>query len=212
MKKKQQPSHLSAQQITEWAESQAKDSVVQADRHAPGRGSQMTPDEIRDVRMDFLCNGLTRVKLAEKYGRTRNTISRCLEGEEFEQLRESVLEIAAIDARMLLASKNIDHAKNWNTASDIAALKGDHRPARDALIATGVVQPPADAPGGVNVFISMQVNGVQMMRSQRTGRTYPEDIVRSNRIPTDEQADLIVWQGGPADVKFLDAPQKTENG
>jgi hypothetical protein len=200
-------SGLTAEAVAKWAESRASETlitppIVPAPRHPPGRGSGMTPDEIRDVRLDFLCDGLTRVALATKYGRTRNTIAGCLEGKDFEDFRASVLEQAAVDARIVLASKTIQHARNWNTASDIAALKGDHRPARDALVATGVVQPRSDAPGGVNVFIVTQVNGLELYRSQRTGRTYSMSQIDGGHIPSQEQADTIVWAGGAASIRI----------
>jgi hypothetical protein len=184
------------------AESQEQSLQMPAPRHPPGRGSELTPDEIHAVRIDHLSEGLTRTKLAEKYGRDRKTIARYLEGEDFEKLRESVLEESAIEARMVLAAKNLDHARNWNTASDVAALKGDHRPARDALTATGVVQPPREPPSGINAFVAMVINGVEMSVSCRSGVAYTHEQMK--RLPMAEQGDSIVQVGGfKSDLKIL---------
>ncbi len=44
----------------------------------------------------------------------------------------------------LLSAKALDFAEDWSKASMIAAGKGDHRPAKDALLAVKAIEPVGD--------------------------------------------------------------------
>lgn len=56
-------------------------------------------------------------------------------------------------AQLLLKSGAIDHVKEWQQASKIAAAKGRHEPARDALVASGVIELKPDTRPQVNIGI-----------------------------------------------------------
>lgn len=70
-------------------------------------------------------------------------------------------------ARQLLELSAIDAAQDWARASAIAASKGDHRPARDLLLAAKVVEPQVStgAPG-VTVSIGFHLPGIPQPASQ----------------------------------------------
>jgi hypothetical protein len=55
----------------------------------------------------------------------------------------------------LLVAKGLDFAEDWIKASQEAAKKGDHRPAKDALIHAKVIEPIGDsgARAGVTIVI-----------------------------------------------------------
>lgn len=45
----------------------------------------------------------------------------------------------------LLAAKGLDLAENWLNAAEKAATKGDHRPAKDALLHAKLIEPVEDS-------------------------------------------------------------------
>jgi IS30 family transposase len=53
--------------------------IVAAPRHKPGRGSQVTPNERREIQRMYLADGLTKAAIAQKTGRTRETIAGVLQ-------------------------------------------------------------------------------------------------------------------------------------
>ena len=53
----------------------------------------------------------------------------------------------------LLSAKGLDFAENWVTAAQVAAEKGDHRPAKDALLYSRQVDPIVDGSSGTNIAI-----------------------------------------------------------
>ena len=54
----------------------------------------------------------------------------------------------------LLNAKGLDFAEDWMRASQVAALKGDHRPAKDALLHAKAIEPVNDgSQGRTNIAI-----------------------------------------------------------
>lgn len=56
-------------------------------------------------------------------------------------------------AKLLLKSGALEHVKEWQQASKVAAAKGRHEPARDALVAAGVIELKPDSKPQVNIGI-----------------------------------------------------------
>ncbi len=50
-------------------------SVANAPRRKPGRGSQVMPDERREIQRLYLVDGLNQKQIAAQTGRTRETIA-----------------------------------------------------------------------------------------------------------------------------------------
>ena len=58
--------------------------VTKVPRRKPGRGSQVTPAERREIQRLHLAEGLNQRQLAVRTGRTRKTTANQLKGEDFE--------------------------------------------------------------------------------------------------------------------------------
>lgn len=151
--------------IVKWAESRipahAEASAsprVPAPRHPPGRGSRMDDDEIHRVRLDFLCHSFNRVQLSAKYGRTRNTIARCLEGKPFEELRRQVDSEVRDVVRRRMVAKADDAVGHWERSMDVAADRGDHKPSKDWLMHAGVIDPIESTETGPKVVVQIGVS------------------------------------------------------
>ena len=118
--------------------------VVKAPRRKPGRGSQVTPAERREIQRLHLAEGLNQRQLAARTGRTRETIAAQLKGADFERLRDQV-ETNLVETVTRYLRNNADKAaKAWVRALDRAAQKGDHKPAKDLLMHAGVIDPPGE--------------------------------------------------------------------
>ncbi len=118
--------------------------VVKAPRRKPGRGSQVMPDERREIQCLHLVDGLNQKQIAARTGRTRETIAAQLKGEDFERIRTAV-EADLIETVKRQLTNNVDKAANaWIKALDRAAQKGDHKPAKDLLMHAGVIDPPGE--------------------------------------------------------------------
>ncbi len=103
--------------------------VVNAARRKPGRGSQVMPDERREIQLVHLVEGLNQRQLAERFGRTRETIAGVLKDDDFQARKREIDDEMAEEARNALKGYVRRAAKDWITASGIAAKKGDHKPA-----------------------------------------------------------------------------------
>ena len=115
--------------------------VADAPRRKPGRGSQVTPAERREIQRLHLAEGLNQKQIAAQTGRTRETIAAQLKGEDFERIRTEV-ETDLIETVKRQLTSNVDKAANaWIKALDRAAQKGDHKPAKDLLMHAGVIDP-----------------------------------------------------------------------
>ncbi len=119
-------------------------SVANAPRRKPGRGSQVTPAERREIQRLHLAEGLNQRQLAARTGRTRETIAAQLKGADFERLRDQV-ETNLVETVTRYLKNNADKAaKAWVRALDRAAQKGDHKPAKYLLMHAGVIDYPGE--------------------------------------------------------------------
>jgi len=127
------------------------------------------PETVRfAIRFEYLsAPDTTMEQLGAKYGLSKYQVSRVLDGPEYQAMRDSLNATQVQQAQDKLASMR-DHAvQGWYKAIPIAAKQGKHQPARDLLLATGVIQdqkPPATvsvqigiAGDGVNIGAKVQV-------------------------------------------------------
>lgn len=122
------------------------------ERRAVGRGAAVTPTEAQEIRLSHVVDGKSISAISRETGRTRETISNILKTPDTEALRQSVQEELHRLARTRLQSGVVRAADAWLESLDTAAEKGNHRPAKDLLESTGVIE-PTDA--GVSVSVSM---------------------------------------------------------
>jgi hypothetical protein len=78
--------------------------------------------------------GLSESEIARRSGRTRGTIHAVVTGPEAQKAREL--------AKSILAQNAVGFAEDWLHASKVAAEKGNHTPALDALERLGAVASP----------------------------------------------------------------------
>jgi hypothetical protein len=118
------------------------------ERRLGGAGMRITPAERREIALAYLSEpGLGTISACAKhFSRTREAIAGCLKGEDFETLRRQVDHEMGESATATLKRAVGQAATAWVGAVDVAAEKGDHKPARDLLIATNVIEPPQDGP------------------------------------------------------------------
>jgi len=186
-----------------------------APRRSPGRGSQVTPPERREIQRMYLADGLTKAAIALKTGRTRETIAAVLQGEDFERLKVEVESETFDDARRILKANVTKAAKAWPRAVDKAADRGDHKPAKDLLMHTGVIEPLGEhgAQGplmliGVNIYQDMRT-GQQFQGEPPSNR--PILIVGSHGLSKQyEQAGLPPPIPTPAELKIIEAQKATQ--
>ena len=127
-------------------------------RHAPGRGSQLTADERREIQEMALIEGLSQSEIARRTGRDRGTVSNVLKGDDTAALKQQLTSAGAEEARNTLRRSAARMAGNWVNAADVAAGKGDHRPSRDLLLHTGVIQPVV-ADQGPRIAVQINLHG-----------------------------------------------------
>src|SRR4051812_37305145 len=147
-----------------------------AERRLGGAGMRIAPAERREIALAYLSDPDlgTISACAKHFSRTREAIAGCLKGDDFETLRRQVDHEAGEGAKDILKRARVKAATAWvDKAIDAAAEKGDHKPARDLLVATKVIAP---APSTGNVFIAVNPlgTGPRLWRDQRTGVTLDE--------------------------------------
>lgn len=138
------------------------------ERRLGGAGMRITPAERREIAIAYLSDPDlgTMSACAKHFGRTREAVAGCLKGEEFETLRRQVDHDAGEAAKGILKRARVKAATAWvDKAIDAAAEKGDHKPSRDLLIATKVIEP---APATGNLFIAIQVGNEPTRWQDRT--------------------------------------------
>jgi hypothetical protein len=119
----------------------------------------VTPDERRAIQFAHLTDGLNISQLAERFGRTRETVGGILKGEDFEQIRQQVqAELVAV-ARASLAGGVSKAAAAWLRSLDVAADRGDHKPSQALLLHTKVIDPISDEGRGPQVQIVIGMPG-----------------------------------------------------
>ena len=138
-------------------------SVPVAPRRKPGRGSQVTPKERLEIQRLFLVEGLTKTAIARQTGRTRETVGGVLQGADFDRLKAHIESEIFDDARRILKANVVRAANAWPRAIDAASKKGNHKPAKDLLMHTGVIEPLGESGAhgalllvGVNIYKDMQ--------------------------------------------------------
>ena len=101
----------------------------------------MTEEERAEIRNAYFENGgrITRVELAKRFNVNRDTVSACLKGPEFEQMREAFMAAISEEAKATLHTNAMRFVKDWVRASSKAADQGNHKAAKEALQAVGVV-------------------------------------------------------------------------
>lgn len=128
---------MDAKAIVEWAEAQ---TPTEPPRKKTGAAAHIQPDERREIQIAHLTEGLNQTQLARRFERTREAVAGCLKGAEFEALQRGVQEQLRGVARQKLEA-GVERASDaWVRSVDVAAAKGDHRPAKDLLQATGIVE------------------------------------------------------------------------
>jgi hypothetical protein len=113
------------------------------------RPLQTTQDE-KDHILSLRDAGHSIRAIAAIVDRDKNTVNRIIAEAEDEQ---------AELARNLLKLKAKQFACDWSVASAEAAKKGDHRPAKDGLVAAGVIEDKAAAQAGAAVQIVIGMPG-----------------------------------------------------
>jgi hypothetical protein len=106
--------------------------------HPGGRQSALTAIERHQVGLLRAVGGRASsiLRIAEQMGRTREAVRSALESVEAKE--------AMSVARAVMERNAANFALDWTVASQVAASLGNHRPARDALGAVGVVRPDDD--------------------------------------------------------------------
>jgi len=141
--------------------------IVKAPRRKPGRGSQVMPDERLAIQRAHLTEGLNQRQLADRFGRTRETIGHVLKEDGFTALKREVYAEMAEEARGALRAHVGKAAKDWLRASGIAAKRGDHRPAKEILLYAGAIDRLGETPGPqVTVMVGMPGHPAMIPPSQ----------------------------------------------
>ena len=125
-------------------------------RRRPGRGNEVSPAERRAIQLAVLTGPtISQDALAERFGRSRDTIGRILRDPSFDALKAEFDQATAIEARAVLSTGRTAAAQAWLASLDRAASRGDHRPARDLLYVERVCDPPSQQGGGPQVVVSI---------------------------------------------------------
>ena len=144
-----------AERIVAWAERHANCGELPAKR-PQGRAGHLRHEDKQPIRLAYLEGGgrVTRLALAAQFNVNRDTVAACLQGKEFEELQhqlEQELRRAAFDR---LKANVLPAANAWVDSLDVAAQKGDHRPAKELLLHTNVIAPLRNDEGsGITVHI-----------------------------------------------------------
>ena len=171
--------------------------LVDSMRHPPGRGSQLTPDERREIQRLALIAGCSQSEIARRTGRDRGTVAAVLRSQDTIRLREELESEAADEARRTLAAYTGRAAHAWTRAVENAADKGQHQAARDLLLHTKVIE-PIDADKvtvGVQVVLGAPgfpygpdpVTGEWGPRPEMLGLALPAGYLPSEPTPTKDR-------------------------
>ena len=123
--------------------------------------------------------GLSRKQIAARVGRTRETIAAQLRDDDFRALKRELNAEMAEEARHALNGYVRSAAKDWVTASAIAAKRGDHKPAKELLLHAGVIKRLGEtAEPQVTVLVGMPGAPALIPPSQEVIDAAPTDQVR----------------------------------
>lgn len=123
--------------------------------YASGRQSALTAGERHEIGLLRSVGGRTGsiLRIAERMGRTRDAVRRALDSVEAKE--------AMTVARAVMERNAANFALDWAVASQVAASHGNHKPARDALAAVGVVSLKNErAAGSITLNIPFAIGGV----------------------------------------------------
>lgn len=128
-------------------------------KHKPGPKSLLStlPEEVRfAVRYSYLTDPeATMAKLADKFSLPSYTISQLLNGPEYESVRTTIQSTQRDLARDRLHAMTEQATAAWLASLTPASKRGDHRPAKDLLLATKVIDPDQREPH-VTIQIGIQ--------------------------------------------------------
>jgi len=125
------------------------------------------PDERLAIQRAHLTEGLNQRQLADRYGRTRETIGHVLKDGTFQAVKREVYTEMAEEARNVLKAHVGKAAKDWLRASGFAAKRGDHRPAKEILLYAGAIDRLGETPGPqVTVMVGMPGHPAMIPPSQ----------------------------------------------
>jgi hypothetical protein len=181
-----------------------------APRHKPGRGSQVAPNERREIQRLYLVEGLAKAAIAIKTCRTRETIADVLKGEDFERLRQEVEADLVESVRRKLKNNVGRAADGWIKAIDKAAAKGDHKPAKDLLLHTDVIRPAGEA-STHNVTVIVGMPGRQgLMPPTQAQIIEAERLEEARRLRTEGEQHAPIEAARPARLEAAPKESDTE--
>ena len=110
---------------------------VKPEKGISGYHARVGPAERLAIQRAYLLHPDASVMfLADKFNRRKETIRRCLSGPDYDQLVAEVHAHIQEDVHNVLRQEAVNAARKWaKTAVNVAADKGDHKPAKDLLIA-----------------------------------------------------------------------------
>jgi len=124
----------------------------------PGRGSQLTPDERREIQRLRLVDGESISEIARRVGRNRETVANIVRSDDTIELAQQLESESREAATRVLRGTSEQAARAWRKAIDMAADKGDHRPARDILLHNGVIQ-SLNGPANIGIQVIVGTPG-----------------------------------------------------
>ena len=167
-----------------------------------GAAGHLTPERKQEIRHAYFASGctLTRIQLASRFNVNRDTVAACLKGPEYEALRRQYETEIHSEARDVLKSAIMPAAEGWKKAVTVAGEKGDHKPAKDLLMHTGVIEPLDDDGRGTGPLVLMLVNmhdGRQVYRETSSGRTFDIDAETGDVIDLPKTNAPVCYIGTP---------------
>lgn len=125
------------------------------ERHQPGRGSALTPADRITIQEMHVIEQLSISEIARQLGRDRGTISNVVKADDTLAMRRQYEMDQTAEARRVLQRNAARVAGNWVAAAEKGAERGDHRPSKDLLLHTGVIEPLTDQAPRVAVQINL---------------------------------------------------------
>ena len=107
-------------------------------RHPQAR---LSPEERKAIQLAFLEDtGISRRSLSERFKVDRDTVSRCLRGDDFAALERAALEERKSETLSFIKKNAKYAADEWIKAMPKAGQKGNHKPMEDWLKAGGIIE------------------------------------------------------------------------
>jgi hypothetical protein len=130
-----------AERIVAWAERHTGEAPVS--KRPQGRAGHLSENERHAIRLAYLEAGghVTQKELAVQFNVHRDTVAACLQGPAYEALQRQLEQARRDIAFQRLKANVLPAADAWCDAVAVAAEKGDHKPARDLLLHTNVIEP-----------------------------------------------------------------------